>query len=67
MRWAITGADDRVAEFGLMLQNLAAVAANCRRPGGTYVLMDVNYSGVQIRKDDPSPFGLALSVSASVI
>jgi 3-hydroxy-D-aspartate aldolase len=34
---------------------------------GTYVLMDVNYSGVQIRKDDPSPFGQALWVSASVI
>lgn len=34
---------------------------------GTYVLMDVNYSGVQIRRDDPAPFGLALSVSASVI
>jgi 3-hydroxy-D-aspartate aldolase len=34
---------------------------------GTYVLMDVNYSGVQIRQDDPAPFGLALSVSASVI
>lgn len=34
---------------------------------GTYVLMDVNYSGVRIRKDDPAPFGLALTVSASVI
>jgi len=31
--WAGTGADDRAAEFGLMLQNLAAVAANYRRAG----------------------------------
>jgi energy-coupling factor transporter ATP-binding protein EcfA2 len=33
LSWAGTGADDRVAEFGLMLQNLAAVAANYRRAG----------------------------------
>ena len=31
--WAGTGADDRAAEFALMLQNLAAVAANYRRAG----------------------------------
>jgi hypothetical protein len=29
--WAATGAGDRAAELGLMLQNLAAVAANYRR------------------------------------
>src|SRR5580692_4344064 len=34
---------------------------------GTYALMDVNYSGVELRRDNPAPFGLALSVSASVI
>ncbi len=34
---------------------------------GTYVLMDVSYSGVHIRRDNPSPFGIALTVSASVI
>ena len=28
-----TGTDDRAAEFGLMLQNLAAVTANYRRAG----------------------------------
>ena len=33
LSWAGTGADDRAAEFGLMLQNLAAVAANYRRAG----------------------------------
>ena len=32
LSWASMGTDDRSAEFGLMLQNLAAVAANycCR-------------------------------------
>jgi hypothetical protein len=33
LSWAGTGSDDRAAEFGLMLQNLAAVAANYRRVG----------------------------------
>jgi hypothetical protein len=33
LSWAGTGADDRAAEFGLMLQNLTAVAANYRRAG----------------------------------
>jgi hypothetical protein len=33
LSWGGTGADDRAAEFGLMLQNLAAVAANYRRAG----------------------------------
>ncbi len=33
LSWAGTGSDDRAAEFGLMLQNLAAVAANYRRAG----------------------------------
>ena len=33
LSWAGTGAGDRAAEFGLMLQNLAAVAANYRRAG----------------------------------
>jgi Adenylylsulphate kinase len=33
LSWAGRGADDRAAEFGLMLQNLAAVAANYRRAG----------------------------------
>jgi MoxR-like ATPase len=28
LSWAGTGTDDRAAEFGLMLQNLSAVAAN---------------------------------------
>jgi energy-coupling factor transporter ATP-binding protein EcfA2 len=31
LSWAGTGAEDRAAEFRLMLQNLAAVAANYRR------------------------------------
>jgi hypothetical protein len=31
--WAGTGTCDRAGEFGLMLQNLAAVAANYRRAG----------------------------------
>ena len=39
LSWAGTGTDDRAAEFGLMLQNLAAVAANYRRAGiGLFVL-----------------------------
>jgi adenylylsulfate kinase len=33
LSWAGTGTDDRAAGFGLMLQNLAAVAANYRRAG----------------------------------
>jgi hypothetical protein len=33
LSWAGTGTDDRAAEFGLMLQNLAAVAANYQRAG----------------------------------
>ncbi|MGP7997816.1 MAG: hypothetical protein ACLPKI_10895 [Streptosporangiaceae bacterium] len=33
LSWAGTGAGNRAAEFGLMLQNLAAVAANYRRAG----------------------------------
>ena len=33
LSWAGTGKEDRAGEFGLMLQNLAAVAANYRRAG----------------------------------
>jgi len=33
LSWAGTGAEDRAAEFALLLQNLAAVAANYRRAG----------------------------------
>ena len=33
LSWAGTGDDDRAAEFGLLRQNLAAVAANYRRAG----------------------------------
>lgn len=33
LSWAGTGVDDRAAEFGLMLQNLSAVAANYRTAG----------------------------------
>jgi hypothetical protein len=33
LSWAGTGTDDHAAEFGLMLQNLAAVTANYRRAG----------------------------------
>ena len=33
LSWAGTGAEDRAAEFGLMLQNLSAVTANYRRAG----------------------------------
>ena len=33
LSWAGTGTGGRAAEFGLMLQNLAAVAANYRRAG----------------------------------
>lgn len=34
---------------------------------GTYALMDGNYRDVVMRRDDPHPFGLALSVRATVI
>jgi hypothetical protein len=34
LSWAGTGTDDRAAEFGLMLQNLASVAANYRQAAG---------------------------------
>ena len=33
LSWAGTGTSDRASEFGLMVQNLAAVAANYRRAG----------------------------------
>jgi energy-coupling factor transporter ATP-binding protein EcfA2 len=33
LSWAGTGAEERAAEFGLMLQNLSAVVANYRRAG----------------------------------
>ena len=33
LSWAGTGTSNRASEFGLMLQNLAAVAANYRRAG----------------------------------
>ena len=33
LSWGGTGANDRASEFGLMLQNLAAVAGNYRRAG----------------------------------
>jgi hypothetical protein len=33
LSWAGAGDDDRAAEFGLMVQNLAAVTASCRRAG----------------------------------
>src|SRR5580700_1684633 len=33
LSWAGTGTDDRAAEVGLMLRNLAAVAANYRQAG----------------------------------
>ena len=33
LSWASMGTDDRAAEFGSMLQNLAAVAANYRQAG----------------------------------
>jgi hypothetical protein len=33
LSWAGTGTEDRAAEFGFLLQNLAAVAANYRRAG----------------------------------
>ncbi len=39
LSWAGTGAGDRAAEFGLMLQNLAAVAANYRRAGITLFVL----------------------------
>jgi hypothetical protein len=39
LSWAGTGTGDRAAEFGLLLQNLTAVAANYRRAGiGLFVL-----------------------------
>lgn len=34
---------------------------------GTYVVMDANYLGVQLRTDDPAPFGPALTVETTVI
>jgi energy-coupling factor transporter ATP-binding protein EcfA2 len=33
LSWAGTGTEDRAAEFGLMLQNLSAVAANYKQSG----------------------------------
>ena len=34
---------------------------------GTYVFMDMNYWNVEMRRDDPHPFGLALFVRSTVI
>jgi hypothetical protein len=39
LSWAGTGTGDRVAEFGLMLQNLAAVMANYRRAGMRFFVL----------------------------
>lgn len=39
LSWAGTGTDDRTAEVGLMLQNLAAVAANYRRAGVRFFVL----------------------------
>lgn len=35
--------------------------------GGTYALMDVNYRDAVLRRDDPHPFGPALSVRSTVV
>jgi adenylylsulfate kinase len=37
--WAGTGTDDRAGEFGMMLQNLSAVAANYRRAGVQFYVL----------------------------
>ncbi len=50
LSWAGTGADDRAAEFGLLLENLAAVAANYRRAGiRRFVLAYLARSPAEVR------------------
>jgi len=50
LSWGGTGTDDRAAEVGLMLQNLAAVAANYRRAGiGLFVLAYFVRSAGEVR------------------
>ena len=52
-----TGSHDIDHELGLLTEVQA----------GTYVFMDMNYRNVIMRQDDPHPFGLALTVRATVI
>jgi D-serine deaminase-like pyridoxal phosphate-dependent protein len=49
------------------LGNVADLGKAARRSGRELALMDVNCSGVELRRDNPAPCGLALSASASVI
>jgi adenylylsulfate kinase len=50
LSWAGDGASDRASEFGLMLENLAAVAANYRRAGiGLFVLAYFVRSAGEVR------------------
>ena len=52
-----TGTHDFDHELGVLTEVQA----------GTYVLMDMNYRDVVMRRDDPHPFRPALSVRASVV
>ena len=52
-----TGSHDIDHELGVMTEVQA----------GTYVFMDMNYRNVIMRRDDPHPFGPALTVRATVI
>jgi adenylylsulfate kinase len=63
LSWAGTGTGDRAGEFGLMLQNLAAVAANYRKAGiGLFVLAYFVRSPVEVA-DVRTALGLPLRVA----
>jgi adenylylsulfate kinase len=50
LSWGGTGTDDRAAEFGMMLQNLSAVAANYRQAGiRLFVLAYFARSATEVR------------------
>jgi hypothetical protein len=62
LSWAGTGTGDRAAEFGLMLQNLAAVAANYRGAGIRLFVLAYFVRGAGEVADVQEALGLPLRV-----
>jgi hypothetical protein len=62
LSWAGTGTDDRAAESGLMLQNLAAVSANYRRAGIRFFVLACIVRSLGEVQDIRAAAGLPLRV-----
>lgn len=62
LSWAGTGTEDRAAEFGLLLQNLAAVAANYRRAGIRFFVLAYFVRSLGEVQDIQAALGLPLRV-----